>query len=176
MPALYAPGGGRLDAIDLELLRLLGGDGRMENQALAQAVELSPSACSSRVKRLEEQGAIRGYAALAEESIFEAWIVLWVQVTLRAGAQKRRAEFEVALHATREIIEAHAVAGRFDYLLKAALPTTTAWDALRMRLDPEDCFIESVDVFVGMRTAKANAPHPLLSLHDRAAAPVDSPV
>jgi len=80
---------------------------------------------------------------------------------------KRREDFEAVLCGTPEVIEAHSVAGRFDYILKAALPSVSAWDALRQRLDPENAFIKSVDVVPGLRTAKAKSPHPLLRLSER---------
>ncbi len=162
-PPLYAPNGARLDPIDLELLRRLKTDARVQNQTLAHEVGLSPSGCLQRVRRLEESGVIRGYVAVAEESVFASWSVLWIKVKLRGGAQKRRADFELALGDAPEVIEAHEVAGRFDYLLKAALPSVGAWGALRARLDPEDAFIKSVDVLAGVRTAKRKSIHPLLA-------------
>jgi hypothetical protein len=71
------------------------------------------------------------------------------------------------LRAAPEVIEAHGIAGRFDYLLKAALPSVSAWDGLRGRLDPENGFIKSVDVLPGLRTAKEKSPHPLLCVGER---------
>lgn len=161
-PPLYAPNGARLDLTDLELLRRLQTNARMQNQTLAREVGLSPSGCLYRVRRLEEGGVIRGYVAVAEESVFASWSVLWIKVKLRGGAQKGRADFEAALCEAPEVMEAHEVAGRFDYLVKAALPSVAAWGALRARLDPEDVFIKSVDVLAGVRTAKGKGLHPLL--------------
>jgi DNA-binding Lrp family transcriptional regulator len=86
---------------------------------------------------------------------------------LRRRAHKRREAFEAALRAAPEVIEAHNVAGRFDYILKIALPSVSAWDALRARLDPENGFIKSVDVLPGLRTAKEKSPHPLLCSGER---------
>jgi Lrp/AsnC family transcriptional regulator, leucine-responsive regulatory protein len=134
----------------------------MENQVLAQVVGLSASGCSQRVRRLEESGVILGYVAVAEESVFEAWSVLWVEVRLRRRAQKLRADFEGALHGAPEVMEAHEVAGGFDYLLKVALPSVANWGSLRARLDPEGRFIKSVDVSAGVRTVKGRSPHPVL--------------
>jgi Lrp/AsnC family leucine-responsive transcriptional regulator len=162
-PPLYAPNGARLDPTDLELLRRLQTNARIQNQALAREVGLSPSGCLQRVRRLEEGGVIRGYVAVTEESVFASWSVLWIKVKLRGRAQKRRAEFEAALQDAPEVMEAHEVAGRFDYFLKAALPSVAAWGALRARLDPDDVFIKSVDVMAGVRTAKRKSPHPLLA-------------
>lgn len=162
-PALYAPNGARLDAIDLELLRRLKEDARIQNQTLAQQMGLSASGCLQRVRRLEDCGAIKGYIAVAEESIFAAWSLLWIKVKLRGRAQNRRADFEAALTEAPEVMEAHEVAGRFDYLLKAALPSAAAWSELRARLDPEHVFIKSVDILAGVRATKGKRPHPLLA-------------
>jgi DNA-binding Lrp family transcriptional regulator len=93
--------------------------------------------------------------------------LIWVNVKLRRRAHTRRDDFEAALRATPEVIEAHRIAGRFDYILKAALPTVSAWDSLRERIDPENEFIKSVDVLPGLRTAKATSPHPLLGSLER---------
>ncbi len=161
-PPLFAPNGARLDPVDLELLRRLQEDAHIQNQALARTLGLSASGCLKRVRRLEEGGAIKGYVALAEETMFASWSLLWVNVKLRRRAHKRRDDFEAALRAAPEVIEAHSIAGRFDYLLKAALPSVSAWDGLRARLDPENGFIKSVDLLPGLRTAKEKSPHPLL--------------
>ena len=166
-PPLFAPNGARLDPVDLELIRRLQEDAHIQNQALARTLGLSPSGCLKRVRRLEEGGAIKGYVAVAEEAMFDGWSMLWVSIKLRRRAHKRREAFETALRETPEVIEAHSVAGRFDYILKTALPSVSAWDALRERLDPENGFIKSVDVLPGLRTAKEKSPHPLLSLRER---------
>lgn len=162
-PPLFAPNGARLDPVDLELIRRLQEDAHIQNQTLAREVGLSPSGCLQRVRRLEEGGVIRGYVAVAEESVFASWSVLWIKVKLRGRAQKRRTDFEAALCSASEVMEAHEVAGRFDYLIKAALPSVAAWSELRERLDPDDAFIKSVDVLAGVRTAKGMSPHPLLA-------------
>jgi DNA-binding Lrp family transcriptional regulator len=166
-PPLFAPNGARLDPVDLELIRRLQEDAHIQNQALARALGLSPSGCLKRVRRLEEGGAIKGYVALAEETMFDGWSMLWVSIKLRRRAHKRREAFAAALRETPEVIEAHGVAGRFDYILKVALPSVSAWDALRERLDSENGFIKSVDVAPGLRTAKEKSPHPLLSVREQ---------
>jgi DNA-binding Lrp family transcriptional regulator len=166
-PPLFAPNGTRLDHVDIELLRRLQKNAHIQNQTLARALGLSASGCLKRVRRLEEGGAIKGYVALAEETMFASWSLIWVNVKLRRRAHTRRDDFEAALRATPEVIEAHRIAGRFDYILKAALPTVSAWDSLRERIDPENEFIKSVDVLPGLRTAKATSPHPLLGSLER---------
>ena len=55
-----------LDAIDLQILKLLQEDGRISNADLAQQVGLAPPTVLRRVKLLEERGYIRGYTALVD--------------------------------------------------------------------------------------------------------------
>ena len=70
-----------LDPLDQRLLQRLRADGRISNADLANAVGLSPSACLRRVRRLEERGVIRGYAAvLANDS--DDGVVAYVEITL----------------------------------------------------------------------------------------------
>ena len=54
-----------LDKIDQNILKILQEDGRVSNVKLAQTINLSPTPCLERVKRLEKEGYIKGYVALA---------------------------------------------------------------------------------------------------------------
>ena len=53
----------KLDKIDLRILQTLQKDGRITNQNLAERVNLSPSSCLQRVRRLEQAGVISSYQA-----------------------------------------------------------------------------------------------------------------
>ena len=61
-----------LDQIDRRILRELQRDGRISNQALSERVNLSPTPCLSRVKRLERDGFITGYAAFVDPEKIDA--------------------------------------------------------------------------------------------------------
>src|SRR5476649_2452378 len=52
-----------LDKTDRKILSILQADGRLSNQDVAELVNLSPSPCLRRIKRLEEAGVIRQYGA-----------------------------------------------------------------------------------------------------------------
>ena len=53
----------KLDKIDLKILAALQIDGRMTKLRLAEAVNLSPTACWERLDKLEKSGVITGYTA-----------------------------------------------------------------------------------------------------------------
>ena len=55
-----------LDATDQNILDRLQEDARLTNVELARAVNLSPSPCLARVRRLEESGLIRRYVTLLD--------------------------------------------------------------------------------------------------------------
>lgn len=49
-----------LDTIDRRILAILQENGRLSNQEIAERVNLSPSPCLRRIRRLEEMGVITG--------------------------------------------------------------------------------------------------------------------
>ena len=52
-----------LDKVDKNILNILQVDAKITNAALAQKINLSPAATLERVKKLEQHGIIKGYAA-----------------------------------------------------------------------------------------------------------------
>ena len=59
-PGNQAP---RLDPIDIRILATLQKEGRITKLALAERVNLSPTPCWERLRRLEKAGLITGYHA-----------------------------------------------------------------------------------------------------------------
>ena len=57
-----------MDALDREVISFLRLNGRMSHEQISQQVNLSRPAVHERIKRLEEQGIIRGYQALVDWS------------------------------------------------------------------------------------------------------------
>ena len=53
----------KLDERDLKILAILQQEGRITKTELAERVNLSPTPCWSRLKRLEKIGLIEGYRA-----------------------------------------------------------------------------------------------------------------
>ena len=58
----------RLDAVDWKILAELQADGRMTNVELAKRVGISAPPCLRRVRALEDNGVIKGYRTLLDES------------------------------------------------------------------------------------------------------------
>lgn len=108
----------RLDDTDRRLLRALQADGRISNADLAERCNLSPSACSDRVRRLRESGYITGFAALVDPEKVERGVLIFVEVVLDRTTPEVFDTFAAAARRAPDVLECHMVAGGFDYLLK----------------------------------------------------------
>jgi Lrp/AsnC family leucine-responsive transcriptional regulator len=107
-----------LDRIDRKILQLLQSDGRLANVDLAKTVGLSPTPCLERVRRLEREGYITGYVALADPAKLNANTVAFIQVLLTNTSTSNLREFSREMKRLPEVEACHMVAGGFDYLLK----------------------------------------------------------
>lgn len=117
----------KLDQIDREILAILQADGRTTNVALARQVGLSPTPCLERVKALEAEGFIEGYAARLAPAALGLGLTVFVQIGLDSTSQKVFEAFRSAVQAIPEIQECHMVAGGYDYLLKVRIPDMAAY-------------------------------------------------
>jgi Lrp/AsnC family leucine-responsive transcriptional regulator len=117
----------RLGRIDRNILRALQGDARLSYAALARAVGLSTTPCKERVRRLEREGAIRGYHASLDPAWLDAALVVFVQIRLSRTAQDIFEEFARSAAALPEVQECYLVSGNFDYLIKARVADMDAY-------------------------------------------------
>ena len=119
-----------LDTVDRAILSLLQDNGRLANVDLADAVNLSPSACLRRVRRLEEEGFINQYVALIDPSKVGMGTNVFVEITLSSQAEDALDAFEAAVTARPEIMSCHLMAGDFDYLLRVVIDDVADYEAL----------------------------------------------
>ncbi|MDN2566222.1 Lrp/AsnC family transcriptional regulator [Aquibium sp. A9E412] len=112
----------QLDQFDRKILSLLQTDGRLTNNDLSERVNLSPSQCSRRRQRLEEDGLIRGYRAVLDRERLGFPLVSVVSVTLATHNRDNARRFAELLARLPEVQEAHALTGEMDYVLKIVTP------------------------------------------------------
>lgn len=108
----------QLDRTDRKILALLQIDGRMSNVELARQVNLSPTPCLERVRRLERDGYIRQYVALLDADKLNLSLVAYIQVSLDNTSTEDLDHFNKEVTRLPEVQECHMVAGGFDYMLK----------------------------------------------------------
>src|SRR5437899_4053697 len=97
----------RIDDTDRRILRVLQVDGRISNQDLALRCNLSPSACSDRVRRLREQGVISAYAAVLDPSKVDRALLIFVEVVLDRTTGDVFEAFAAAARRSPEVMECH---------------------------------------------------------------------
>ena len=107
-----------LDAVDRRILRTLQASGRITVTELAEAVNLSHTPCTERVRRLERDGHILGYAARLDPRLLGLSVTVFVQVVLDRTTTQVLDRFNAEVKRIPEVEAAHMIAGNFDYLLK----------------------------------------------------------
>ena len=114
-----------IDSTDRRILQLLQEDARTPNAELARRLGMAPSATLERLRKLEQQGVIAGYAARLDPARLGAGLLAFVFVrTEDAGANAERTEAKLA--AIPEVQEVHHVAGEDCFLLKVRTADTAA--------------------------------------------------
>ena len=108
----------KLDPIDVRILEVLQGQGRITNQALAGIVALSPSACLMRTRRLEVEGVLQGYRADLALDRLAPVIEAFIEVTLGNHQRSELTRFEQAMVADPQVVACARVSGQYDYLLR----------------------------------------------------------
>jgi len=117
-----------LNASDRAILQRLQRDGRISNQDLAEAVNLSPSPCLRRVRRLEEEGIIEGYAARLNARKLGLNLMAFIQISMDRHTPERFARFEEAIANYPEVLECHLITGQAaDYQLKVVVEDMDAY-------------------------------------------------
>lgn len=124
-----------LDRADLRMLQLIQTNGRIPVADLAEQVGLSPSACSRRLRLLEDGGVIRGYTARVGHAEVGLPMMAMVRVSLNRKSEEILAAFEAAISKAPEVMEAYLMTGRDDYVLRVVVADLNAYERfLKQRL------------------------------------------
>ena len=115
-----------LDAVDHALLRELQEDARRSNRELAEAVHVSPSTSSERVRALRADGVIRGYHADVALDALGRRVQALTAVTIRPPTRENIEAFRNWTATLPELVAVFVVSGSSDFLLHVAVADTDA--------------------------------------------------
>jgi DNA-binding Lrp family transcriptional regulator len=150
-----------LDALDLRLLAALQEDGAATNATLAEKLGLSTSQMSRRRQRLEEEGVIARYRAVIDPLRVGLGVTAFIHVSLNAHSRDNARRFRDLVRLTPAVLEAHALTGEADYLLKVMLRDLRELSALiNEALLPHDS-VARVRSEIVLEILKSDAPLPL---------------
>ena len=143
-----------LDPFDLRMLDILAVEGRISVTELAGRIGLSKSPTQARLKRLEEQGVIRGYRAMFDPIRLGRDHVAFVEVKLTDTREAALAAFNAAVARIGEIEQCHMIAGSFDYLLKVRTSSMTAYRMVLAEKVSTLPHVANTSTYVAMQAVK----------------------
>ncbi len=109
-----------MDSVDQKILGILQSDGRISNAELSERIHLSPSACLRRVKNLEDERVIEGYAMVVNQKAIGRPSNIFVEISLNSQSEEALNVFEAAVSNCPDVMECYLMSGDSDYILRVA--------------------------------------------------------
>lgn len=144
----------QLDRIDRNILAALSANGRLSAAVLGAKVGLSKTPVQARVKRLEREGYIRGYAAIVDRERMGEGHVAFVQVKLSDTRSAALDAFNKAVLTIPEVEQCHMIASSFDYLLKVRTKDIAAYRRVLGERISALPHVSQTSTYVAMETVK----------------------
>jgi DNA-binding Lrp family transcriptional regulator len=107
-----------IDPFDLKLLAALQENAASTHAELAELVGLSASQISRRRQALEEAGVIQHYCAILDRERLGLSILVLIHVSMATHSPDNATNFRKLVLERSEILEAYALTGDADYVLK----------------------------------------------------------
>lgn len=107
-----------LDEKDMGILKLLQANARMSVKEISEQIHLSATPVHERIKRLEQTGIIKQYAALLDSEKLGLGLMVICYVSLKQHDKNAGLKFINAIQQLTEIIECYSISGEFDFMLK----------------------------------------------------------
>ena len=107
-----------LDAKDKSILRLLQENARFTIREIADRVHLSTTPVHERIKRMEEAGVIKQYAAILDHTKINKALIVICYVSLKEHNKHAGTRFIKSIQELAEVVECYNISGQFDFMLK----------------------------------------------------------
>ncbi|MDF0532495.1 Lrp/AsnC family transcriptional regulator [Tsukamurella sp. 8F] len=117
-----------MDSLDRAIVAELRRDGRLTNQELAARVGLTPAPCLRRVRRLEADGVITGYAAIVDPAALGRGFEVIVNADLVMNDRAAVDAFESRIVAMDEVVELRRMFGLPDYVMRVRVRDLDAYE------------------------------------------------
>ncbi|SEO33796.1 transcriptional regulator, AsnC family [Salinihabitans flavidus] len=154
----------KLDSRDIAILQVLIDEGRIAKTALAEKVNLSPTPCWNRLRKMEEAGVISGYRAQVDLRRIAPHTSVFVAAELRDHTAPSFARFESAVQGIEEITGCWAVGGGYDYLMQVIAPDIDAFQRFMDGLLERDIGLARYFSYIVTKPVKGPASPPLAAL------------
>jgi Lrp/AsnC family leucine-responsive transcriptional regulator len=115
------------DEKDLSILRLLQHNARITVKEISDKIHLSTTPVHERIKRMEEAGVIKQYAALIDHTKVRKGLMVICYVSLKQHNKNAGAKFIKTIHELNEVIECYNISGEYDFMLKVVAENMDAY-------------------------------------------------
>jgi DNA-binding Lrp family transcriptional regulator len=144
-----------MDAIDLQIIAELQRDGRLSNVELADRIGLSPAPCLRRVRRLESDGVILGYAARIDPRAVGRGFEVVLNIDLTRKDRATFETFEAAVAAFDEVTEVRRMFGLPDYVLRVATDSIESYELFLSSRMGDVPGVDKLDSHITMKLIKS---------------------
>ncbi len=121
-----------MDNNDIKILKLLQKNARITASEIGSEINLSVSAVSERLKKLESSGIIKQYTTIINPKYLKKELSAFIFISLERPKFTDR--FTEYVNGEEDILECHYLAGDFDYVLKIVTESTFALEKLLNRI------------------------------------------
>ncbi|MDN3548953.1 Lrp/AsnC family transcriptional regulator [Mucilaginibacter aquaedulcis] len=151
----------QLDKADLKILELLQQDGRMTHKEIGYRLSKSVTPVHTRIKRLEDEGYIKGYVALVDAKKVGRGLIGYTQVYLKEHSQEALSAFQREVVKFPEVLECYHMTGVFDFLLRIAISDMDAYNVLLMTKLSKLPDVGNMQSFFVLSAAKEETAYPV---------------
>lgn len=151
----------KLDSFDRKILTALQTDGRLTNIELSEKIGLSASPCLRRVRNLEKQGIIRGYAAMLDREQVGLGVTVMVGLKVEKHVHEQATQLREELGRLPEVLSAYLVSGDSDFLLHVVVPDMKAYEVFHTTVLLHLPGVRDIKSTFAIQAIKEPAPLPL---------------
>ena len=121
-----------MDLIDIKILEVLQENARVSISDLSKKVNLSLSAVSERLKKLENSKIISKYTVILEPKLIGKDLSVIISIGLESTSDTQ--SFLDFVQSEPEILECHYITGEYDYMLKVTTTNTHTLEMIMNRI------------------------------------------
>lgn len=151
----------RLDDRDVQILKVLSREGRITKAELASRINLSPTPCWERLRRLEKAGVIEGYHAEVSLRLIASHVTVFVAAELGSHRVEDFQAFERAVQRREEVVACWALGGGFDYLMQVVTRDIDSYQRLIDGILAERVGLVRYFTYIVTKPVKAGGAPPL---------------
>lgn len=115
------------DELDKSILKLLQENARITVKEISEKIHLSTTPVHERIKKLEQNGVIKQYAALLDGNKVRKGLSVFSYISLKQHSKTAGAQFIKSIMQMPEVLECFTISGEFDFMLKVVAEDMNAY-------------------------------------------------